>query len=110
MLLNRVGGILALSIYLESSAPSLLSQTFLIGRTVINPTVIKLFNAILTAHKHTEANDLTIPSASAAKYRDVPIPGIKGFGKKDKDNIMGRGSRQELTKEGFLELVKRGTA
>jgi hypothetical protein len=35
---------------------------------------------------------------------------VKGFGKKDKDNVLGRGSRQELTKEGFLELVKKGTA
>jgi len=53
-----------------------------------------------------------MPSSSSAsnKLRDAPIPGIKGRGKKDKDNVLGRGSREELTKEGFLELVKRGTA
>lgn len=72
--------------------------------------MIKLFNAILTAHKQSAENDITIRSASDNKRKNVPISGIKGQGKKDKDNILGRGSKEELTKEGFLELVKKGTA
>ena len=70
--------------------------------------MIKLFNAILTAHKQSAENDVEIRSTK--KHKEVPITGIKGFGKKDRDNVLGRGNKEELTKEGFLELVKRGTA
>lgn len=68
--------------------------------------MIKLFNAILTASRMDEANAPDDPAAVIAKTAEAA--GVKGYGKKDKGNIMGRGNREELTKEGFLDLVKRG--
>lgn len=69
--------------------------------------VIKLFNAILTASRENGTPDAV---ASTTLAKSAALSGVKGYGKKDKDNILGRGNKEELTKEGFLELVKKGAA
>lgn len=66
--------------------------------------VIKLFNAILVASKSTEeAMEGLGMSMKAGLKDDVGR-------KKEKDNLLGRGGREKdlLTKEGFLDLVRKG--
>jgi hypothetical protein len=64
--------------------------------------VIKLFNAILSASKTTEEINSTSLSAGAGLKEDKPK-------RKEKDNVLGRGGKEGgLTKEGFLDLVRRG--
>lgn len=62
-------------------------------------TVIKLFNAILSASKAAEEGQTT---AEAAGWKDEKIK------RKEKDNILGRGGKEALTKEGFLDMVRKG--
>lgn len=69
--------------------------------------VIKLFNAILTASRQETA--MADPGA-ATLAKSGAISKVKGYGKKDKNNVLGRGNREQLTKESFLDLVKRGSA
>ncbi|WWD02688.1 hypothetical protein V865_000729 [Kwoniella europaea PYCC6329] len=65
--------------------------------------VIKLFNAILLASKNSEAA-MTSLSAQAKLKPEVGK-------KKEKDNILGRGGNKEdvLTKESFLDMVRKGS-
>ncbi|OCF57167.1 hypothetical protein L486_04622 [Kwoniella mangroviensis CBS 10435] len=65
--------------------------------------VIKLFNAILLASKNSEAA-MTSLSAQAKLKHEVGK-------KKEKDNILGRGGNKEdvLTKESFLDMVRKGS-
>ena len=61
--------------------------------------VIKLFNAILVASRNAE--EATGGLASKAGVREEVGKG--------KDNLLGRGGREGgLTKEGFLDLVRKG--
>lgn len=62
--------------------------------------MIKLFNAILVASKNSEAADLPLSVRAGVKHD-------KGK-KNEKDNVLGRGGREELTKESFLDLVRKG--
>ncbi|WWC70469.1 uncharacterized protein I206_104420 [Kwoniella pini CBS 10737] len=66
--------------------------------------VIKLFNAILLASKNSEAA-MTSLSAQAKLKPEVGK-------RKEKDNILGRGGKNEdvLTKESFLDMVRKGSA
>ncbi|WWC61595.1 uncharacterized protein I303_104179 [Kwoniella dejecticola CBS 10117] len=66
--------------------------------------VIKLFNAILLASKNSEAA-MTSLSAQAKLKPEVGK-------RKEKDNILGRGGKSEdvLTKESFLDMVRKGSA
>ena len=67
-------------------------------------SVIKLFNAILIASKNAEAAAKTL-SQKAGLKPEAPKS------KKEKDNILGRGGREDvLTKESFLDLVRKGGA
>lgn len=67
-------------------------------------TVIKLFNAILVASKNAEAAAQTL-SQKAGLKPEAPK------NRKEKDNILGRGGREDvLTKESFLDLVRKGGA
>ena len=64
--------------------------------------VIKLFNAILIAAKNAEA--ATTSLSAKAGVKDEPMRG-----KKEKDNVMGRGNKDDvLTQETFLDLVRKG--
>ncbi|KAK1924487.1 hypothetical protein DB88DRAFT_490583 [Papiliotrema laurentii] len=64
--------------------------------------VIKLFNAILVASKTAE--EATTSLSARAGVKDE-----KPKGKKEKDNIMGRGGKAApLTQESFLDLVRKG--
>lgn len=63
--------------------------------------VIKLFNAILVASKNAEAAATTLAQKAGIKP-EAPK------NKKEKDNVLGRGGQEQLTKEGFLDLVRRG--
>jgi hypothetical protein len=63
--------------------------------------VIKLFNAILVASKNAEAQAVTLAQKAGVKPEAAK-------NKKEKDNILGRGGQDTLTKEGFLDLVRRG--
>ncbi len=63
--------------------------------------VIKLFNAILVASKNAEAQAVTLAQKAGVKPEAAK-------NKKEKDNILGRGGQETLTKEGFLDLVRRG--
>ncbi|WVW83605.1 hypothetical protein I302_105626 [Kwoniella bestiolae CBS 10118] len=65
--------------------------------------VIKLFNAILLASKNSEAA-MTSLSAQAKLKPEVGK-------KKEKDNILGRGGNKDdvLTKESFLDMVRKGS-
>lgn len=70
--------------------------------TLTHTPVIKLFNAILVASKNAEAAATTL-SAKAGLKPEAPKS------RKEKDNILGRGSREDvLTKESFLDLVRKG--
>jgi hypothetical protein len=64
--------------------------------------VIKLFNAILVASKSTEEVLTSQPLSARA--------GVKAEKAKsgEKDNVLGRGGKEELTKERFLDLVRKG--
>ena len=63
--------------------------------------MIKLFNAILVASKNAEEASTTLSSKAGLKE-----PAGR---RKEKDNLLGRGKdKGELTKEGFLDLVRRG--
>lgn len=65
------------------------------------PTVIKLFNAILLAAKSSESAATTL--SAKAGVRD------EAGRRKEKDNLLGRGGKEAgLTKEGFLDLVRKG--
>ncbi|GFZ44260.1 hypothetical protein JCM24511_01982 [Saitozyma sp. JCM 24511] len=64
--------------------------------------VIKLFNAILLASRTTEESLATQSLSVRAGLKAEK--GKKG----ERDNELGRGGREELTKEGFLDLVRRG--
>ncbi|WVN87244.1 uncharacterized protein L203_102421 [Cryptococcus depauperatus CBS 7841] len=65
--------------------------------------VVKLFNAILVASKTAEAAQ----TALADKARVRP----EAAKKKEKDNILGRGGKEDvLTKESFLEMVRKGSS
>lgn len=64
--------------------------------------MIKLFNAILVAAKNAE--EATTSLSAKAGVKDE-----RGKGKKEKDNIMGRGGREGvLTQESFLDMVRKG--
>ncbi|WVF71746.1 hypothetical protein IAT40_006554 [Kwoniella sp. CBS 6097] len=66
--------------------------------------VIKLFNAILQASKNAEEASSTLPLSAQAKLK--PEQGKK----KEKDNILGRGGKEDvLTKESFLDMVRKGS-
>lgn len=70
-------------------------------RAALTP-VIKLFNAILVASKTAE--EATTSLSARAGVKDE-----KPKGKKEKDNIMGRGGKAApLTQESFLDLVRKG--
>ncbi|TXT10764.1 hypothetical protein VHUM_02269 [Vanrija humicola] len=79
------------------------SQEFERGlRKTAQRGVIKLFNAILVASKNAEAAATTL-SAKAGLKPEAPKS------RKEKDNILGRGGREDvLTKESFLDLVRKG--
>lgn len=62
-------------------------------------SVIKLFNAILSASKAAEEGQTT---AEQAGWKDEKTK------RKEKDNILGRGGKEALTKEGFLDMVRKG--
>lgn len=65
--------------------------------------MIKLFNAILIAAKNAEA--ATTSLSAKAGVKDEAWKG----GKREKDNIMGRGGKEAgLTQESFLDLVRKG--
>jgi hypothetical protein len=65
-------------------------------------SVIKLFNAILAASKSTEQTQSTSLSAKAGLQEEKAK-------RKEKDNVLGRGGKEGgLTKEGFLDLVRKG--
>lgn len=67
-------------------------------------TVIKLFNAILVASKNAEEAAVTLSQKAGVKP-EAPR------NKKERDNILGRGAREDvLTKESFLDLVRKGGA
>lgn len=59
--------------------------------------VIKLFNAILAASKNTESQSLA-DQAGVREERKT----------KERDNVLGRGGKERLTKEGFLDMVRKG--
>lgn len=63
------------------------------------PPVIKLFNAILSASKAAEEGQTM---AEAAGLKDEKIK------RKEKDNVLGRGGKEALTTEGFLDMVRKG--
>ncbi|WRT66096.1 uncharacterized protein IL334_003049 [Kwoniella shivajii] len=66
--------------------------------------VIKLFNAILLASKNSEAATTSL-SAQAKLKPEGPKS------KKEKDNILGRGGKEDvLTKESFLDMVRKGSS
>jgi len=75
-------------------------------RKVAQRGVIKLFNAILSASKTAEAQ-ATSHSLSLADQVGVRDKDPKA-GKKERDNVLGRGGKGGLTKEGFLDMVRRG--
>ncbi|KAL1409074.1 hypothetical protein Q8F55_005898 [Vanrija albida] len=79
------------------------SQEFERGlRKTAQRGVIKLFNAILVASKNAEVAATTL-SAKAGLKPEAPKS------RKEKDNILGRGGREDvLTKESFLDLVRKG--
>jgi hypothetical protein len=62
--------------------------------------VIKLFNAILSASKATEQEGLGMPEPAGMADEKTK--------KREKDNILGRGGKEVLTKEGFLDMVRKG--
>ncbi|ORY23130.1 Rrp15p-domain-containing protein [Naematelia encephala] len=63
--------------------------------------VLKLFNAILVASKNAEA--ATTSLSAKAGVRDEAAK------RKEKDNVLGRGGKEAaLTKESFLDLVRKG--
>ncbi|WWC89602.1 uncharacterized protein L201_004527 [Kwoniella dendrophila CBS 6074] len=66
--------------------------------------VIKLFNAILLASKNSEAA-ITSLSAQAKVKPEIGK-------RKEKDNILGRGGQKDdvLTKESFLDMVRKGSS
>ncbi|ODN87095.1 hypothetical protein L198_07097 [Cryptococcus wingfieldii CBS 7118] len=65
--------------------------------------VVKLFNAILLASKNAEASDMSL--ADRAKVKPEAAK------RKEKDNILGRGAREDvLTKESFLDMVRKGSS
>jgi len=61
--------------------------------------VIKLFNAILSASK---VNDESQSLADQVGLKDEKTR------RKEKDNILGRGGKEVLTKENFLDMVRKG--
>ncbi len=62
----------------------------------LNALVVKLFNAILVASQTNPANPADLVNNERKS-------------KKEKDNILGRGGKEErLTKEGFLDMIKAG--
>lgn len=63
--------------------------------------VIKLFNAILVASKNAEVAATTLAQKAGIKPEAAK-------NRKEKDNILGRAGQETLTKEGFLDLVRRG--
>lgn len=63
--------------------------------------VIKLFNAILVASKNAEVAATTLAQKAGIKPETAK-------NRKEKDNVLGRGGQETLTKEGFLDLVRRG--
>jgi hypothetical protein len=63
------------------------------------PLVIKLFNAILSASKAAEEG---LTMAEQAGWKDEKTK------RKEKDNVLGRGGKEALTKEGFLDMVRKG--
>jgi hypothetical protein len=63
-------------------------------------TVIKLFNAILSASKAADQEGLGMPDPIAMQDERTK--------KREKDNILGRGGKEVLTKEGFLDMVRKG--
>lgn len=72
--------------------------------TLADSPVIKLFNAILVASKNAEAAAKTLSDKAGLKP-EAPKS------RKEKDNILGRGGKDDvLTKESFLDLVRRGSA
>ncbi|KAK8858936.1 hypothetical protein IAR55_003167 [Kwoniella newhampshirensis] len=72
-------------------------------RKVAQRGVIKLFNAILLASKNAEEATTSL-SAQAKLKPDGPK------NKKEKDNILGRGGKEDvLTKETFLDMVRKGS-
>ncbi|KAL7418794.1 hypothetical protein Q5752_006477 [Cryptotrichosporon argae] len=72
-------------------------------RKVAQRGVIKLFNAILTASRQTEEAAAALPLSARAGLKPEARKN-----KKERDNVLGRGARDELTKEGFLDLVRSG--
>ncbi|KAL0242185.1 hypothetical protein I308_105814 [Cryptococcus tetragattii IND107] len=65
--------------------------------------VVKLFNAILVASKNAEAAQTTLSEKARIKPEAAK--------KKEKDNILGRGGKEDvLTKESFLEMVRKGSS
>ncbi|BEI84186.1 hypothetical protein CcaverHIS002_0407900 [Cutaneotrichosporon cavernicola] len=78
------------------------SQEFERGlRKTAQRGVIKLFNAILVASKNAEAQATTLAQKAGVKPEAAK-------NRKERDNILGRGAQETLTKEGFLDLVRRG--
>lgn len=70
-------------------------------------TVIKLFNAILQAARTSEAASTPVPSEQPGLkhlHKLDDVGGRKGKG----DVALGRAGKEALTKEGFLDLVRRG--
>lgn len=64
--------------------------------------MVKLFNAILVASKNAEAAQTTLSEKARIKPEAAK--------KKEKDNILGRGGKEDaLTKESFLEMVRKGS-
>ncbi|KAK4685727.1 hypothetical protein P7C73_g4409, partial [Tremellales sp. Uapishka_1] len=84
--------------------PTVGSQEFERGlRKIAQRGVIKLFNAILVASKNAEESTTSI--AKTKLKEDGPK------NKREKDNILGRGGKEDvLTKESFLDLVRKGSA
>ena len=70
--------------------------------------MIKLFNAILVASRQAE-EDAPTPGEMATLRADVDLGAMKGA-RKERDNVLGRGGKrgEGLTKEGFLDMVRRG--
>jgi hypothetical protein len=62
--------------------------------------VIKLFNAILSASKVNEEGQQAL--ADQVGFKDEKTK------RKEKDNILGRGGKEVLTKENFLDMVRNG--
>lgn len=87
--------------FLPSLTPCRSSRTWdwCVLREYTDKPVIKLFNAILSASK---VNDESQSLADQVGLKDEKTR------RKEKDNILGRGGKEVLTKENFLDMVRKG--